>query len=224
MKMLNLFAGIGGNRLFFDYDDVVAVECEIMLGNIYKKRFPNDVVVIDNAWTYLEKHFHEFDFIWASPPCQSHTKMNKTHVGRRYNGWNMKVKIPDMKLYGLIVFLQHHFRGNYIVENVKPFYEPLIKPSFEIGRHLFWSNVKISSKKIKLEPIMYSIIENYNEYINKMCEIMLMDRNLIGEIHSNFAYNHDKWGQVLRNTIHPEISKYIWNEMTKENGKLDDLK
>ena len=37
-----------------------------------------------------------------------------------------KPAFPDMKLYEEIIFLEHNFKGKYVVENVIPFYEPLI--------------------------------------------------------------------------------------------------
>jgi DNA (cytosine-5)-methyltransferase 1 len=47
-----------------------------------------------------------------------------------------------MKLYEEIIFLDNFFEGKYVVENVIPFYEPLI-PSQKRGRHLYWTNFKL---------------------------------------------------------------------------------
>jgi len=44
-----------------------------------------------------------------------------------------------MRLYEEIIFLQHYFDGKYVVENVIPFYEPLIAAQ-KRHRHLYWSN------------------------------------------------------------------------------------
>ena len=62
------------------------------------------------------------------------------------NKWRQnKPVLPDMSLYSIIIFLQHEedFKGKYVVENVIPYYEPLIKAD-KIGWHLFWSNVDLS--------------------------------------------------------------------------------
>jgi len=137
MKILNLYAGLGGNRKDWENVKVTAVEMESKIAEVYKQNFPEDIVVIGDAHQYLLNHYKEFDFIWSSPPCQTHSKMAKAtrHELKRYS---------DMGLYQEILFLKHFFNGKFVVENVKPYYEPLIKPSNEIGRHLFWSNFKIT--------------------------------------------------------------------------------
>ena len=151
MRILNLFAGIGGNREFWGNDhEIYAVENNSKIAYIYAESFPNDIIEISDAYEYVEEYFQDFDIIWASPPCDTHTHMCRFNVSIRYNNTrNITVKIPDMKLYGLILFLQHYFRGNWIVENVKPFYKPLIKPTCIRGRHLYWSNISIPNKNKK---------------------------------------------------------------------------
>jgi DNA (cytosine-5)-methyltransferase 1 len=44
-----------------------------------------------------------------------------------------------MMLYEEIILLQHFFKGKYCVENVIPYYEPLIAAQ-KRGRHLYWTN------------------------------------------------------------------------------------
>ena len=51
-------------------------------------------------------------------------------------------KYPDMKLYEEIIFLDNYFKGKYCVENVLPYYEPLI-PAKKRGRHLYWTNFNL---------------------------------------------------------------------------------
>ena len=58
-----------------------------------------------------------------------------------------------MSLYQEIIFLQSNFKGNWIVENVKPYYEPLIKPTIVLQRHLFWTNMIIESKEFEKDNI-----------------------------------------------------------------------
>ena len=53
-----------------------------------------------------------------------------------------KMVYPDMKLYQEIIFLDNYFEGKYVVENVIPFYEPLI-PAKNRGRHLYWANFNL---------------------------------------------------------------------------------
>ena len=84
MKILNLYAGIGGNRKNWgDTHEITAVEYDPKIAAIYRDFFPNDKVIIADAHQYLLDHFSEFDFIWSSPPCQSHSKLGFMR-GRNY--------------------------------------------------------------------------------------------------------------------------------------------
>lgn len=142
MKILNLYAGIGGNRKLWGEDhEITAVEYKPEIAKIYQDFFPNDKVIIADAHEYLLEHFAEFDFIWSSPPCPSHSRIRRwTAVERGQN----KPIYPNMKLYEEIIFLSSYFKGKYCVENVLPYYEPLI-PAQKIGSHLFWMNFLTSS-------------------------------------------------------------------------------
>ena len=48
-KVLNLYAGIGGNRKRWDDVDVTAVEINDLRAEIYADEFPSDEVVIGDA-------------------------------------------------------------------------------------------------------------------------------------------------------------------------------
>jgi len=54
------------------------------------------------------------------------------------------MRYPDMNLYQEIIFLDTWFDGKYCVENVIPYYEPLI-PAKKRGRHLYWTNFNLPS-------------------------------------------------------------------------------
>ena len=76
MKILNIYAGIGGNRkLWGGEHEIIAVEHNPDIAAVYQDLYPNDTVIISDAHTYLLEHYKEFDFIWASPPCQSHSRI-----------------------------------------------------------------------------------------------------------------------------------------------------
>lgn len=142
-KILNLYACLGGNRYKWDSVakalgielEVTAVELDPELARMYQERFPNDIVIVADAHQYLLDHYQEYDFCWTSPPCPTHSRARFWGFGA--NGKNPV--FPDMILYQEIIFLQHHFKGKYVVENVKPYYEPLI-PAKEKDRHLYWTN------------------------------------------------------------------------------------
>jgi DNA (cytosine-5)-methyltransferase 1 len=143
IKVLNLYACLGGNRYKWDEVadiEVTAVEWDEELAKLYQERFPNDKVIVADAHQYLIEHYQEFDFIWSSPPCPSHSRARFWGFGK--NG--KKPIYPDMSLYEEILFLQHHFSGKYVVENVIPYYEPLIKAQ-ERDRHLYWTNINLPS-------------------------------------------------------------------------------
>ncbi len=140
MKVLNLYACLGGNRYKWTDCDVTAVELDPVLAELYQERFPNDKVIVADAHQYLLDHYKEFDFIWSSPPCPSHSRMRKTNTGEGER--KSAATYPDMKLYQEIIFLDNFFNGKYVVENVIPYYVPLIKAQ-ERGRHLYWCNFKL---------------------------------------------------------------------------------
>ena len=146
IKILNLYAGIGGNRKLWDGDiEVTAIENNPEIAKIYKDLFPQDEVIVTDAHQYLLEHYKEFDFIWSSPPCPTHSRTNyflKTKISR----------YPDMSLYQEIIFLDNYFKGKWCVENVISYYEPLIKPKL-IGRHYFWTNFIIGSQEKRKEEI-----------------------------------------------------------------------
>ena len=141
MRILNLYACLGGNR--YNWDEVAdnleitAVELDPEAARLYQERFPNDIVIVADAHQYLLDHYKEYDFIWSSPPCPSHSRA--AFGSRKSEKSNHKPVYPDLKLYEEIIFLQYYYKGKYCVENVIPFYEPLIYGK-KRGRHLYWTN------------------------------------------------------------------------------------
>jgi len=191
MKILNLYACLGGNRLKWNEVnkdiEVTAIELDPEAARLYKERFPNDTVIVTDAHQYLLDHYKEFDFIWSSPPCPSHSR------ARYWNSSNYdtttEAVYPDMKLYEEILFLQHYFKtGKFVVENVIPYYEPLINAS-KRGRHLYWTNFTLpkilSERKINIvetEDEMQKLI-NFHDYDFRQYKgeqfIYKMARNLV---------------------------------------------
>ena len=154
MKILNLYCGIGGNRKLWnevlDNIQVTAVDNNEFISQAYFDRFPSDDVIVADSMEYLKNNYKKFDFIWCSPPCQSHSKIRQCTI----NVNNISAVYPDMSLYQIIIFLKHNFKGKFVVENVKPYYEPLIKPNCEIDRHFYWSNFHIPSIKVQKDTII----------------------------------------------------------------------
>ena len=154
MKVLNLYACLGGNRYKWTDCEVTAVELDEEAARLYQERFPNDAVIVADAHQYLLEHFKEFNFIWSSPPCQSHSKVRTTQKNRE----NFKFIYPDLKLYEEIIFLDNFYDGKFVVENVIPYYEPLISAQ-KRGRHLYWTNFILPNdiNERKLDGILCSM-------------------------------------------------------------------
>jgi len=206
MKVLNLYAGIGGNRKLWKDVEVTAVEYRQDIADVYKHYFPDDKLVVGDAHQYLLDHYKEFDFIWGSPPCP-------THSNARF--WSSKggmydVLYPDMSLYQEIILLKHFFPGKWVIENVKPYYDPLLAPSVTIGRHIFWSNFIISKT------------ESESNYIFSGKDRLRVEKMLGFDVSSL----SDKT-KILRNCVHPETGLHILNcamgIMKKENFSQQDL-
>jgi len=168
-KVLNLYACLGGNR--YKWNEVAkeanidlkvtAVELDQELAKLYQERFPNDKVIVEDAHQYLLDHYKEFDFIWTSPPCPTHSRARYWGIGA--NGKNPVY--PDMKLYQEVIFLNYHFKGKFVVENVIPYYEPMLNP-IKRGRHLYWTNFKLPNILAERKAI---ISEGKNE-VKNLCE------------------------------------------------------
>ncbi len=68
MKILNLYAGIGGNRqLWGDEHEITAVEYDPNIAKMYEDLYPNDNVIVADANQFLLKNDKNYDFIlWKS--------------------------------------------------------------------------------------------------------------------------------------------------------------
>ena len=194
MKILNLYCGIGGNRKNWgDEHDITAVEIDPKIAKIYQDFFPKDKVIITDAHQYLLEHFKEFDFIWSSPPCPSHSVINKLFTDHGNN----PVVYPDMKLYEEVLLLQGYFKGKWCIENVVSWYKPLISPQ-EINKHYFWTNYFV-------RPIEKKSREHYGGM-----ERLKMRKGF--DIESYKIANKEK---ILRNCVEPETGLHVFNEAFK---------
>ena len=202
IKVLNLYAGIGGNRKLWTDVDVTAVEIVPEIAKVYQQFFPNDKVIVADAHQYLLEHYKEFDFIWASPPCPTHSVCNHFLHGQGIE------RYPDMKLYEEIVFLQNWCKCKWVVENVIPYYEPLIKPAV-VGRHCFWSNFIIPNKDEEYD------IGTFNRQATQMAQRKAIIREAqipeLTVLHGLTNFNIKNKRQVLRNCVKAEIGLYVLN-------------
>lgn len=212
-KVLNLYACLGGNRYKWDEVakeagvnmQVTAVEWDEELARLYQERFPNDTVIVADAHQYLLDHYQEFDFIWTSPPCPTHSRARFWGFGA--NGKNPVY--PDMKLYQEIIFLQHHFKDKYVVENVIPYYEPMLAPQ-KRGRHLYWTN--------------FILPNNVNaRHFDGLCQAK-NEVEKLSKFH-NYDFKKYKGGQLLnkiaRNLVDYEVGRTIFETALNIQRKQD---
>jgi DNA (cytosine-5)-methyltransferase 1 len=202
LRVLNLYAGIGGNRKKWEDCEVTAVELDSDTAAAYQTFFPHDRVIVADAHEYLLKHYNDYDFIWTSPPCQTHSSWRQ-NICVRYRG-SLPV-YPDMKLYQEIVFLKHNCRSRWVVENVRPYYQPLIEPDVVLQRHLFWTNVAIPVRSFSTD--------------------LLRDRSSLRELQDLHGFDVSQMKlkdrrQVLRNCVSPSVGKYIFDVLRGELGAV----
>ena len=200
MKILNLYAGIGGNRkLWGNEHEVTAVEIDPEIAKIYKDFFPNDKVVVADAHQYLLDNYNKFDFIWSYPPCPSHSRVRK--AAHQQN----KPIYPEMSLYQEILFLQGYFKGKWVVENVISWYDPLIKP-YQVGKHYYWANFPITNIH---DPKGRGMGRNEN----------------LQDLYKLKGFKLDKYQMIdkmktIRNCVEPEEALHIFEIAFKENQSI----
>lgn len=191
---------LGGNRFLWDEVaniEVTAVELDPELARMYKERFPNDTVIVADAHQYLLDHYKEFDFIWTSPPCPSHSRIRFNQAkGRQDDIYN--AEYPDMSLYQEIILLANYFEGKYVVENVIPYYDPLI-PAKKRGRHLYWTNFNLPT----ILSTRKSVVGSGTDEVNKLCEFHKIDL-------SSYKGEQSK-DKIARNLVDYEAGKTIFN-------------
>jgi DNA (cytosine-5)-methyltransferase 1 len=193
MRILNLYCGIGGNRKLWGKEhEITAVENDPDIAKMYQDLYPNDTVIVGDAHEYLQQHYKGFDFIWSSPPCPTHSRMNFLLKEK-----GTEMRYPDMKLYEEILFLKHFFKGKWVVENVRSYYEPLIKP-LEIQSHYWWSNFHITDTG-----------ENRKKVRNDKGQTLQVKMEQQGIFIKDFYnYKRDK-RTLLNNCVEPELGLHI---------------
>jgi DNA (cytosine-5)-methyltransferase 1 len=212
MKILNLYAGIGGNRKYWNDVksdiEVTAVELDPKIAEIYQDFFPNDKVIVADAHKYLEDHYKEFDFIWSSPPCPTHSRFN--NLSNVQEG--KKMKFPDMKLYEEIIFLKHWFKGKWCIENVISYYKPLIPPT-ESCSHYFWTN------------FLFPAMDNVKRGIKRENEQDLVREKIVGFDLEKYNLQTRYRRKLINNCVEPEAGKqileYVINPIKKQKEIFD---
>jgi len=213
MKILNLYCGIGGNRkLWGDEHEITAVEYIPEIAKIYQDLFPNDKVVVADAHQYLLDHYKEFDLIWSSPPCPTHSGVNY------FLNAQGCIRYPDMSLWQEIIFLKHFCKTKWVVENVKSYYEPFVKP-YLIDRHYFWTNFPVSDWKNEKKKGMNITLLNTRNSTRREQQVVLNDLQEYHGFDLSEIKIKDK-RRLLANCVYPPLGLHILKESMKEPQKL----
>tara|TARA_R110000782_G_scaffold268289_1_gene364493 strand:- start:452 stop:1132 length:681 start_codon:yes stop_codon:yes gene_type:complete len=215
IKVLNLYACLGGNRYKWDEVadiEVTAVELDPELARLYQERFPNDKVIVADAHQYLLDHYKEYHFVWTSPPCPTHSRLTLAMKTKR------KMTYPDMKLYQEIIFLDKFFNGMYCVENVVPFYSPLISAK-KRHRHLYWTNFNIPnvlSNRNQAKIGQSDVGVKHDEFI-KLCKFH--------EIDLSTYKGKQRKDKIARNLVDYEAGKTIFETAVNiiQNKPLEQI-
>ena len=198
-KVLNLYAGIGGNRRLWQDVDVTAVEWDREIAEVYQDNFPDDNVIVADAHEFLLDHYDDgWDFIWSSPPCPSHSRTNIMMV----IGNDGNARYPDMRLYQEIILLRHFhdLECDWVVENVMSYYEPLVKPT-KVHRHYFWSNYYISD---------FTLDESASDRIGGY------DKGNIDFWQNRYGFDLSEYDlgskkeKMLKNCVHPKVGRHVF--------------
>ena len=192
MRILNLYAGIGGNRKLWGGHEVTAVEYDQATADVYSEYFPDDEMIVGDAHAYLLENYKNFDFIWASPPCPSHSDVRRMGV----HSGQYEALYPDMALYQEIILLKNFAPKDtkFCVENVIPYYPPLIPPDSQLGRHFYWCNFKIHPFENKNDVKIVHVSGGDNVFGFDVKGTKIKDKR-----------------KALRNMVDPELGLHILN-------------
>lgn len=205
LKVCNLYSGIGGNRKLWKDVDVTAIENNPKIAKIYQDFFPQDKVIVADAHQYLLDHFEEYDFIWSSPPCPTHSRTNTFLHAQGC------IRYPDMSLWQEIIFLKKWFKGKWVVENVISYYPPLWLPQL-LDRHYFWANFRIANFKINTQKP--------NNICNARKSTRRTSKDDMVALEDYHGFKIDKKNKnrriMLRNCIFPPLGLHILNESKRD--------
>lgn len=202
MKVLNLYADLGGNRKLWDDCYVTAVENVDSIADVYETLYPDDTVIRTDAHQYLLDHHHEYDYVWSSPPCPTHSKLRLSHTDPDVD----QMVYPDMTLYQEIIWLKHFFGGHWVVENVESYYDPLITPTVVMDRHYFWSSY----------PITRRAIPKHNSDVSRATKEQLSDHLGI-----RLPDGTPDQRKLYRNAVHPDLGLHIYRQTPRQTSLFD---
>lgn len=99
MRVLDLFAGTGSATKAFEYAGYEVIKVELDEQFTAHER---DILKLDAK--YLINKYGEFDFIWASPPCQ---KFSVASIGHYWTGGRGALIPKRPEVYEAIALVEH---------------------------------------------------------------------------------------------------------------------
>jgi len=207
VRVLDLYAGLGGTdkgirkvaaekNIKLDY---YAIEIDPAVCQAHKKNHLESNVICADVKDWLDK-VTDFDFVWASPPCQTHSINNYSNKAIGY-----KTKPVDWSLWHVIDILQRAETIPFVVENVKIWYNEPFKHNFKLDRHYFWTN-------LQLVPFDY-----HKKPAKEWCHISVKDWQEYHQLEP--ATTGDK-RQQLRNCVHWSIAAGIFEQFLEPRSPI----
>lgn len=168
MRILDLYAGLGGTakgiqsvleKKGVDYE-YFAIEIDPNVCAAHKINNPRSTVICADVKDWLDK-ITDFDFVWASPPCQTHSILNFSNKAT-----GKKTNLVDWSLWHVIDHLQRTENVSYVVENVLIWYNEPFKHNFNLDRHYFWTNLSLLSFEYqkRTKDWGYLSVKGWKEY------------------------------------------------------------
>jgi len=224
MKILNLFAGLGGNRKAWSKHEITAIELDPAICKIYSELYPEDTIINQDYEDYLRNTDNDldFDFIWGSPPCQTHSHMQ---VFTRHNKKRQPVFKMD-QVQGLVLWLKRNVDCKFVIENVIPSYGLVSledKGIYQVilDRHIFYSSFKIKKMKFRSRNSeghgKISGLMRMNAV--QLCAYHDLPFEIVERIKGLQESGHDHL-KVLRNLCDYQIGDYVLKQSLKENNLI----
>lgn len=167
MRILDLYGGVGGTGIGIhevcqeefglEYDYMIVENDEEVI-KYHALNCPRSHIYKEDAINWLDK-LENFDFIWVSPPCKSHS------MAMLFWSNTEKFRQIDKDLFKWIRKTRELKLPAIVVENVVPYYGFKYKPTCMIGRHVFWANFPILPFEVPKRPKAFDYMTK-NDWCN----------------------------------------------------------